>query len=85
MKTCFKCGESKPLDDFYRAQGMHTGERGLGQKPPDREAIPLCAEHHRLYPLSYHRNTKRFWGHHGIDRDREIARLNKLYEETRNG
>jgi hypothetical protein len=27
MKTCKKCGETKPLDDFYRATGMHDGRR----------------------------------------------------------
>ncbi len=27
MKTCKQCGETKPLDDFYRATGMHDGRR----------------------------------------------------------
>ena len=27
MKTCFKCGETKPLDDFYSGRGMRDGRR----------------------------------------------------------
>jgi len=28
MKRCKKCGEVKPLDDFYRATGNRDGRRG---------------------------------------------------------
>lgn len=28
MKRCAKCGESKPIDDFYRAAGTRDGHRG---------------------------------------------------------
>jgi hypothetical protein len=27
VKRCKKCGETKPLDEFYRAQGMRDGRR----------------------------------------------------------
>jgi hypothetical protein len=27
MKTCSKCGQTKPIDDFYRAAGMRDGRR----------------------------------------------------------
>ncbi len=27
VKRCKKCGETKPLDEFYRAQGMRDGHR----------------------------------------------------------
>jgi hypothetical protein len=28
MKVCWICGEAKPLDDFYRAEGTRDGHRG---------------------------------------------------------
>jgi hypothetical protein len=41
------------------SQAAHTGSRldqgvGMGQKTPDRDAIPLCAGCHLLDPDSYH-------------------------------
>lgn len=72
---------------FTRADNVieaaHVGVRGLGQKCPDAEAIPLCAWHHRTGPLSHHVLGKNFWGRHGIDRDATIAQLRMRYvEET---
>jgi hypothetical protein len=64
-----------------RTEAAHVGVRGLGQKSSDRSAIPLCAEHHRLGRDSHHRLGKRFWEHHGLDRDALIAELNRRYEE----
>ena len=28
MKTCSKCGQTKPLDSFYKAKGCRDGRRG---------------------------------------------------------
>ena len=28
MKTCSKCGQTKPLDSFYKAKGYRDGRRG---------------------------------------------------------
>ena len=36
----------------------HAGARGLGQKCPDREAIPLCSRHHQ----EWHDGNGRFVG-----------------------
>ncbi len=67
-----------------RTEAAHVGDRGLGQKCSDHEAIPLCAAgHHRLGEWSAHRMGKNFWAHHGLDRDKIIAELNRLYEEQR--
>jgi len=62
-------------------EAAHVGERGLGQKCSDRETIPLCAAHHRTGPESHHVLGKKFWQHHGLDRDEIVAELNRLYEK----
>lgn len=62
-------------------EAAHVGERGLGQKSPDREAIPLCSHHHRTGPQAHHVLGKKFWAHHGLDPKAIIAELNKLYDE----
>ncbi len=65
----------------------HVGRRGLSQKCPDCESLPLCAiEHHRVGPESHHKLGKRFWGFHGLDRVALIRELQALYEvECLNG
>lgn len=63
-------------------EAAHVGLRGLSQKCPDREAIPLCREHHTQDPFSSHRMGKKFWEHYGIDRDALIQSLNRAYKES---
>ncbi len=47
---CLHCG----LDPCYEAahvrfaSGAHGKASGMGKKPADRYALPLCPEHHRL-------------------------------------
>lgn len=69
------------LRQLLATESAHTGARGLSQKAPDRGAIPLCAKHHRWGPDSQHRMGKRFWDHHGIDRERVVSNLNKQFQE----
>jgi hypothetical protein len=58
----------------------HVGRRGLSQKCPDCESLPLCAiKHHRIGPESHHRLGKRFWGFHGLNRVELIRELQALY------
>lgn len=64
----------------YRTEASHIGERGLSQKCPDREAIPLCVEHHREERQSAHVMGKRFWSFHGLDKKELIERFNKQYQ-----
>lgn len=64
-----------------RIEAAHIGMRGLSQKCPDREAMPICAFHHREGPQALHRLGKKFWEFWGIDRDDLIAELNKKYDE----
>jgi hypothetical protein len=63
------------------AEAAHVGKRGLSQKCPDREAIPVCAEHHRIWATSLHVLGKRFWAFWFIDRDELIAELRDRYKE----
>ncbi len=60
-------------------EAAHVGERGLGQKCSDREAIPLCATHHRTGALAQHVLGKKFWAFHGLDRAKLIAQYQERY------
>lgn len=60
----------------------HIGPRGLWQKCSDRETLPLCRdEHHQHGPESVHVLGRNFWSYHNLDRDKQIAELNRLYQE----
>lgn len=61
-------------------ESAHVGERGLGQKCSDRETIPLCSAHHRTGRDSHHILGKGFFAHHGLDKEKIIAELNRLYD-----
>ncbi len=74
---------SLPLAQLSQTEAAHVGDRGLSQKAPDRTAIPLCAEHHRLDRFSAHRMGKKFWQHYGLDRDAVVAGLNTQYQQLR--
>jgi hypothetical protein len=65
-----------------RTEAAHVGQRGISQKSSDREAIPLCAQHHRLGKDSHHVLGKRFWEHHGLDRFELLEHLNRAYRDA---
>jgi hypothetical protein len=64
-------------------EAAYVGKRGLSQKCPDREAIPLCKWHHTEGPESPHRLGKRFWSVWGIDRDELVRQLQERYEKEK--
>ncbi len=65
-------------------EAAHVGAiRGLGQKCPDRQAIPLCIHHHRTGGESHHAMQRNFWAFHCVDRDFLIADYNARYEAER--
>lgn len=70
------------LSQRYPTEAAHVGERGLSQKCPDREAIPLCVEHHREGRQSAHQMGKRFWAFHGLDKDQLIQQFNREYDAS---
>jgi hypothetical protein len=65
----------------------HVGGRGLSQKCPDKESMPLGRFHHQHAttfgggPESHHSLGRRFWRFHGIDKVRTLELLWKLYQE----
>lgn len=63
-------------------EAAHVGTRGLSQKCPDREAIPLCADCHRLGKYSLHSMGVKFWFHHDLFKDQIVKELNELYDST---
>lgn len=68
------------IEQATRTEIAHVGERGLSQKCPDRETIPLCVWHHRTGPESAHRAGVRFWQIWGLDKDELIRVLNERYD-----
>lgn len=84
---CFVClirGERQKTP----TEAAHLGQdRGMGQKPPDRSAGPLCHADHLEDEWSHHKATARhgqaFWDHLGLDRDTFIQTLNERYEKWR--
>jgi hypothetical protein len=51
----------------------HVGQRGMSQKCPDREALPLCVWHHRMGPHAVHVLGRNFWSFWKLDRYALIA------------
>ena len=75
---CAVCGRNG-------AEAAHTGRRGLGQKAPDEQCIPLCPDHHR------HRRDaldvagpRRFQEIHGIDIMALVERLQNAWNLLQN-
>lgn len=54
-QPCHICGTR------YVVEAAHTGSGGMGLKPSDWDAIPLCEECHRTRPNSYHTLGARAW------------------------
>lgn len=72
-QPCCVCGSRRGVE------AAHTGPRGLGQKAPDSDAIPLCRGHHQKSNDSLHAlGPRRFPDHHKIDIPAIIRELNKL-------
>jgi len=61
-------------------EAAHVGPRGTSQKCPDRETLPLCAEHHRTTQFSQHSMGKLFWAHFDLDRDEMLSMYQEIYD-----
>lgn len=87
--ACFGCLLSDEGGVFFSKRQQsptecaHVGARGLSQKCPDSQSLPLCAiEHHQVGPESHHVLGKRFWGFHGLDRAELIKQMQELFQES---
>lgn len=74
---CLVCGV-RPI------QAHHAGPRGLGQKAPDRLAVPLCWHHHaRESPASIHSlGPEKFEQLYKIVLVRAAELLYEIYQES---
>jgi len=87
-KKCSKCGEVKPLDDFYKQPGL-TGARGAdGRGGKCKECAKAygqarrkrLGEKHRQRKMElYYENWERYRGY--VDKDK-VRAYNKMYRET---
>lgn len=81
-RPCCACGAPAPSQAAHVRMGCPTiGKRnaGIGEKPSDRWAVPLCADCHLDAPDAQHRVGERaFWARVGID---PFALATKLYAQ----
>lgn len=65
---CLHCGMEPSEAAHVRMASAAFGKAsGLGKKPEDRWALPLCAEHHRLNRNAQHNQSEaQFWATLGI-------------------
>lgn len=68
---CCVCGKRMGVEAAHlrSASPIHgKGATGMGTKPSDCWATPLCAEHHRTDPDSQHNTSEEvFWARHNIE------------------
>ena len=91
MKTCTKCGETKPLDDFHRDQSKADGRSARCrectaedrhrryEKYRDKE----LESRRRYYEENRDKERERNRWYREENRDKERERLRRYYEENR--
>lgn len=79
---CLNCG----MDPAYEAAHVRYASAafgkasGLGKKPPDRFALPLCPDDHRINRHSQHNRCEQaFWAELGIN---PLLTAQKLYAQS---
>jgi hypothetical protein len=80
-QPCVICAR-KARPQFSRTEAAHVGQRGLGQKCSDWEAIPLCGCHHRTGEFAHHVLGKRFWMFWRLDRYETIQKYQGQYRAS---
>ena len=66
---------------WRHVEAAHFGQRSIALKPPDAEALPLCASHHRIGPKAHHvlGSDRLFEQAHGINLGELIAEHRARY------
>jgi hypothetical protein len=68
---CCVCGTHKAIEAAHIRMGSLPHGKptsGTSEKPSDRWAVPLCADHHQLLPdAQHHIGEEAFWKKHNID------------------
>ncbi len=62
QQVCLLCGTT-PCDAHHVRTDKRT--KGMGLKPGDEKAVPLCRKHHM--ELHDYGNEELFWAMHGIN------------------
>lgn len=76
---CLHCGMEPAYEAAHvrMASAMHGKASGIGRKPADRWALPLCPDHHRLARDCQHNGGERlFWDSLGLN---PLVICEKLY------
>ncbi|QPF81621.1 hypothetical protein IC762_17490 [Bradyrhizobium genosp. L] len=78
---CLSCGmEPSEAAHVRMASAAHGKASGLGKKPEDRWALPLCAQCHRLARTAQHnRSEQAFWAELDIN---PFVAAERLYAKT---
>jgi hypothetical protein len=79
---CLHCGMEPAYEAAHvrMASAAFGKASGMGKKPPDRWALPLCPDHHRLLTTSqHHQGEVLFWDALGIN---PLIACEKLYAQS---
>lgn len=60
----------------------HVGDRGYGRKCSDLGTLPICTDHHRIGKYSAHVLGKRFYEHHGLNKQALIEHYQAEYRRV---
>lgn len=84
---CCACPAPAPSQAAHIRMGNPAiGKRnaGIGEKPSDRWAVPLCADCHLDAPDAQHKvGERKFWERVGVDPFALAAQLYAQFEESR--
>ena len=66
-QPCCICGDNTSVEAAHLRMGSINDDKretGMGEKPSDKWALPLCGHHHRM---QHSMREATFWQIHGLD------------------